>query len=258
MPFSNPIIAGTKLIREAIESPNYVPGSMGWSINKDGTAEFSDLTVRGRFESSDPVNGDVVIDDGQIVATGDTYTLQLANGRVLIFTNDIPDLSNMELAAGFLTMQDASGNQCSLVMDGNNLSLLVGSNGIVMDPNGYIFRSDSPVENWNAVTVFSNGFGNLAGFATAAYKKYPDGKVMLRGSVTRVGAIVDFSQVFSLPVGYRPPADVAIPVANLGNNSAVNPRIRITAAGAVLIAGFTSGSIANAAFGMDGASFSVI
>lgn len=45
--FSNPIVGGTVLIRPAIQSPDYVAGTSGWSINKDGTAEFNDVTVRG-------------------------------------------------------------------------------------------------------------------------------------------------------------------------------------------------------------------
>jgi hypothetical protein len=55
MTFSNPIVGGTTLIRPAIHSPNFVTGVSGWSINKDGSAEFSDLTVRGDG------NGDTVI-----------------------------------------------------------------------------------------------------------------------------------------------------------------------------------------------------
>lgn len=49
MPFSNPIIAGDEgaLIRNSIQSPDYVQGVSGWSINRDGSAEFNDVTVRG-------------------------------------------------------------------------------------------------------------------------------------------------------------------------------------------------------------------
>lgn len=48
MPFRNSIVGGmSKLIRAAIQSPNYVTGVSGWSINKDGTAEFNGITVRG-------------------------------------------------------------------------------------------------------------------------------------------------------------------------------------------------------------------
>lgn len=52
MPFSDPITAGDILIRDAIRSPNYVAGSAGWSINKDGTAEFASMTMRGIFRTS--------------------------------------------------------------------------------------------------------------------------------------------------------------------------------------------------------------
>lgn len=47
MPFSNPIVGGTILIRPAIQSPDYDAGVAGWSINKDGSAEFNDVTIRG-------------------------------------------------------------------------------------------------------------------------------------------------------------------------------------------------------------------
>lgn len=47
MGFSNPLVAGIQLIRSAIRSANYVAGVSGWTINRDGTAEFSAATVRG-------------------------------------------------------------------------------------------------------------------------------------------------------------------------------------------------------------------
>lgn len=47
MPFQNPILSGTTLTREAIQSPNYTPGILGWTINRDGSAEFNNITIRG-------------------------------------------------------------------------------------------------------------------------------------------------------------------------------------------------------------------
>lgn len=47
MPFTNNIVAGTTLVIPAIRSANYVAGMSGWSINADGTSEFSNVTVRG-------------------------------------------------------------------------------------------------------------------------------------------------------------------------------------------------------------------
>src|SRR5215471_14188279 len=46
MPFADPIVGGVdKLIRKAIQSPNFIAGVQGWSINRDGTAEFNELTI---------------------------------------------------------------------------------------------------------------------------------------------------------------------------------------------------------------------
>lgn len=47
MPFTNPILGGTALVRSAIKSPNYIPGTAGWSINADGSAEFTNLKIDG-------------------------------------------------------------------------------------------------------------------------------------------------------------------------------------------------------------------
>jgi hypothetical protein len=56
-PFRNQAIGGTLLKRKAIQSPNYVPGVSGWTVNKDGTAEFSGLVLRGTFNGTNFVIG---------------------------------------------------------------------------------------------------------------------------------------------------------------------------------------------------------
>jgi hypothetical protein len=48
MGFVNPILGGGgALVRPAIKSPNYVPGTTGWEIDRDGNAEFNDGDFRG-------------------------------------------------------------------------------------------------------------------------------------------------------------------------------------------------------------------
>ena len=51
----NPVVGGTVLRRQAIESPNYVPGVSGWTIKQDGSAEFNNLTLRGTFNGTNYV-----------------------------------------------------------------------------------------------------------------------------------------------------------------------------------------------------------
>lgn len=53
MGFQNPIVGGTALRIPAIQSPNYTPGSLGWIIKIDGSAEFNNLTIRGTFNGPD-------------------------------------------------------------------------------------------------------------------------------------------------------------------------------------------------------------
>ncbi len=62
MQFSDPIVAGSTLIRPAIKSPDYVAGVSGWSINRDGSAEFNDVLVRGDITVTIPPYGDVSLE----------------------------------------------------------------------------------------------------------------------------------------------------------------------------------------------------
>jgi hypothetical protein len=56
--FTNPIVGGGgALVYPSIHSPNFEAGVQGWTINKDGTAEFSDLTVRGEIVIENPPDG---------------------------------------------------------------------------------------------------------------------------------------------------------------------------------------------------------
>lgn len=54
MPFKNYLVAGTTLKREAIQSPNYATGSAGWTINRDGSAEFNNAVFRGTLQIGVP------------------------------------------------------------------------------------------------------------------------------------------------------------------------------------------------------------
>lgn len=52
--FAHDVAGGNgDLIIRSVQSPNFVPGSAGWQIAKDGSAEFNDLTIRGTFKGTD-------------------------------------------------------------------------------------------------------------------------------------------------------------------------------------------------------------
>lgn len=66
MPFLDPILGGNTLIRDAIQSQDYVAGTSGWAIMADGTAEFNDIIINGGGGT-----GRVVI-DGDIIKVFDS------------------------------------------------------------------------------------------------------------------------------------------------------------------------------------------
>jgi len=92
--FSDPIIGGaTKLIRKAVQSPNFISGVSGWTINKDGTVEFNNGVFRGNLQAgtltktsianSDFGNG--TIHDSTITRT--IFTMDSSGGQLLIYAN---------------------------------------------------------------------------------------------------------------------------------------------------------------------------
>lgn len=65
--FNNPIVGGGgALAYPSIHSPDFVHLLSGWTVNKDGSAEFENLTLRGTFNGNDYIinNAGVFIYDG--------------------------------------------------------------------------------------------------------------------------------------------------------------------------------------------------
>lgn len=83
--FSNPVVGGSGILkRPAVQSPNYVAGISGWTVNKDGSAEFNDATFRG--------------------------TIVITSGDALFVYNPTPGLGNLVLAISSNGGIDAYGN----------------------------------------------------------------------------------------------------------------------------------------------------
>lgn len=80
MTFRNSVVGGTTLVRPAIKSPNFVTGVSGWSIDRSGSAEFNNVTIRGGtvisgtslYYNGVPAVGNLV---ASITATAGTDTL---------------------------------------------------------------------------------------------------------------------------------------------------------------------------------------
>ena len=155
--FNNTIVGGAdKLIRTSIQSTDYIPGVTGWSINKDGTAEFTSITIPpGLFTSvaitfaaispAAPNAGDLWYDtnNGNLAHQWDganwlPYTLgtaAIANGSItagLIAANTI---TAGELATGIVYAGIVNGTE----IDSTTLLLYDGAPGL-----GTLFYANSP------------------------------------------------------------------------------------------------------------------
>lgn len=91
MGFSDPIVGGIgTLIRQYIQSPDFIHAVSGWSINEDGSAEFNNIFARGDIDATsitvpagaDSPNPRIVIDNTGITA--------YAAGDQVVFRVDIP------------------------------------------------------------------------------------------------------------------------------------------------------------------------
>ncbi|MGW7281660.1 hypothetical protein ACWGIV_25855 [Streptomyces sp. NPDC054844] len=153
MPFRNSILAGTTLVREAIESQNYDTGVSGWIIRADGTAEFADLVIR----SSDGSGASVEIENGRAVFTA-------ANGWQIIIdpTNVLPIIYFTDASGDEMGAINASGTE--------DVASLITSSGPF---------ADGPVTDWRWVQRM--GETNAGSRVSISRLRDEDESVMLGG-----------------------------------------------------------------------------
>lgn len=129
MPFNNSIVGGVgTLIRQWLRSPNYVAGVSGWTINRDGSAEFNNVTIRGNLETE----GFVLFYDGTPAVGNLLMALSAAAGTDAFGNNYAKGLSLMgDNISGFLQYMRNDGTIQGTIYDNGP------GNGIVVStPSG--------------------------------------------------------------------------------------------------------------------------
>lgn len=113
------LIAGSIAVGQYAQSTGYIPGSAGWRINGDGTAEFSEVVVRGTiFAAAGQIGGSTI---GSNYIRSITYTL---NEEGWNFNSDgTGQIGGLRIASQYIEANYAVGaSGFRLTYDGQFLS----------------------------------------------------------------------------------------------------------------------------------------
>ena len=135
----NPVVGGTVLRRAAIQSPNFVTGSAGWTINQDGSAEFNNLVIR----NGQIVSGTALYYSGTPAAGNLIASIAAAAGTDSFGNHYLQDFGAYNTLLGIATMVNGGGitffsgnlaagwsSVCTINFDTGTQAAKIGSTGL--------------------------------------------------------------------------------------------------------------------------------
>lgn len=196
MVFQDPILAGATLVRDGIQSEGYVAGSVGWRINRDGSAEFNSGTFRGALLVNNP-GGTGYVQIAVNQATGvpqiflvpETVSGVTVSGASILTQPPSGAPNNGNTGPSFIASgpsQDGLG-RASIELRGQgkveNSRITLAANDVASAP--ILFRNpDGTIETWRPI-VFANGWANQ-GTSTAPGQPAPFRAVLAAAPVRHV------------------------------------------------------------------------
>lgn len=270
MGFANYLVTkGGLLVRQFIRSPNYVAGSAGWTVNKDGSAEFNSLTVRNAITvgtsqfwyngapgpgtlafsvseapGTDPYGNAVLAGFASYESTTAMQVssdLPSAGHRVALWTaasqaGPWTEQVHMELSSATFSFR---GGQLQAIA---GASVAGGTSTDTLDVTGAVTATGGTASSPTLITTDTwQTLGTLAGYTvnTGRFRLTPHGETELDVSVTAGGANAA-STAFSvtLPAAYRPTgSNRSVPMATTLAPSAATawPHLVVATTGVVSV-----------------------
>lgn len=284
--FENPLTgADGALARNQVKSPNYVPGSAGWILRKDGSAELSNLVLRGVFDGTDwevnskgvffyagtPAAGNLIIALANTAGAdrfGNPYpqgissfsggiTVTLASGAVSLtpFTGGAyPGL--LTSYAGtliFTSPQETTADQLSQLLVTSAAAYPSASAALVVGPAAVKVTVPLDADTWHPVTSLLNGW-TITPTGFFQYKLLPSRQVMVRAGGLAPGTVANGTQIWAFPAGYAPgfsgtmsfPVTVGYTVAPAAVPS--TPEVVVRSSGGLQVFNLGAGTVGSAAF----------
>lgn len=138
--FENPLTAGTVLVREQIQSQNYVEGSSGWVIKANGDAEFNSVTIRGSV-----TQGGVALYYDGTPALGNLIMSISASAGTDEFGNDyLAGTTVYDSSGSYVEMNSGSGSS-SLRFRPSDVAGVVWQPGYVVASRGSRLGTNTPI-----------------------------------------------------------------------------------------------------------------
>lgn len=127
MPFANDITGQNgKLIRQQMQSPNFVSGSAGWIIRKDGTVEFNNGTFRGSIAIGN--SQELLIYSSALPAAGTLLISIAGKAGVDGFGNSFPQGIAISMGGSQMVLGETGGSP--LIYFGTGRAAIANSSGI--------------------------------------------------------------------------------------------------------------------------------
>lgn len=98
MPFSNEVVGGNGvLVRNTLQSQNFVSGVSGWQVTKNGNAEFNNGTFRGQLTSGTNPGQHIILNSA---ATGDAVDVYDLSNQLVYSIDNLGQASSINPATG--------------------------------------------------------------------------------------------------------------------------------------------------------------
>lgn len=132
------LAANIVLVKNIIKSNNYSIGSAGWIINGNGTAEFSNVTVRGTVVANAGAIGNILVNSTAIYSS-----VFNATEGFKIYSNGFADFNDISIRGN---IEATSGNIGGILSDSSNFYTsnyngtspsYNGTEGFILMSNGY-------------------------------------------------------------------------------------------------------------------------
>lgn len=270
MPFGNPILGGTALVRPSINSPTYAAGSAGWSINADGSAEFNNATMRGSLQigaSNGPhrFSGTAIpavltafaapytwyyVDLWYFPNAVDFYWEAMVNNSAFTLDERLRGIYTGAMGVQLLELVDSTGGDVPSLKYGSDLynsqrlRVAYRKTDLLVSTSATLNAEDPSVANaletWHTVPL-SNGWTAPVGGMVPSVRKLPDGNVQFAGSFTESATKANGTQIGTIPVNYRPAHTIDVAVAcDITVAGGQSPHFNITVAGVIAAWGLSS------------------